>query len=73
MLIATMSRKVRWATLFEHNYFMAGPGAQDHGPRASDTGPLVLGPWIHWTGVLLGASYKSSTALFLSYTSIIKN
>ena len=42
MLIATMSRKVRWATLSEHNYFMAGPGTPDHGPRVSDHGPIVL-------------------------------
>ena len=28
------------------------------GTRASDHGPLVLEPWIHWTGVLLGEGNK---------------
>ena len=29
-----------------------GPAPPIAGPRASDHGPIVLGLWIHWAGVL---------------------
>ena len=39
------------------------PGTLDQVPRASDLGPLVLGWWIHWEGVLFRTTLKVNGSL----------